>query len=98
MLYDPKWETQTEAKPTLQGFVAWLERQKAEARYQYMPCSTCAIGQYLTSIGTSYSEQCDGTRDYQYLCEWNHMITAPGVQTFGAALERARKYAASLGN
>ncbi len=93
MLYDPKWEQKTKTEPSLQGFILWLEQQNAGAAYKYMPCGTCAIGQYLTSIGTSYHEQCDPGRDIQYLCDWNFKITGPSPQTFGAALERARKMA-----
>ena len=92
MLYNPKWEADAKA-PSLAGFIAWLERQNAATPYKYTPCSTCAIGQYLQSIGTSYREQCGADKDITYLCEWNYKITRPMPQTFGAALERARDFA-----
>ena len=49
MLYDPKWD-----KPSVAGFRAWLERQDPEATFDYGDCDHCAVGQYLSSVGTGW--------------------------------------------
>lgn len=93
MLYDPKLEVKT--KPSLAGFVAWLELQDARRQYAYWRCNECAIGEYLSSIGTSYIDECGKGRPMiDNLCRWN-AATAPTPWTFGAALARARKLLAS---
>lgn len=92
MLYDPKWEQKTGTKPSLQGFIAWLEQQPPDEAYEYWTCHECAIGQYLQSIGTTYTDQCR-TGVIRLLCDWNNQITRKYPRTLGAALDRARLYA-----
>lgn len=90
MLYDPKWEANADTKPSLQGFIAWLEQQPADAIYDFTPCPTCAIGQYLRASGKTETDI--GCRTY---FDWNRHIAEPLPRTFGAALMRARTFAAA---
>lgn len=89
MLYDPKWN---EIKPaSLDGFIAWLEQQDQQGQYAYRPCETCAIGEYLKSIGTNYRDHvCGSEAGFYQASSWNKKITHPRPWTFGAALDRAR--------
>ena len=91
MLFNPKWKSD---EATLDGFIAWLERQDPSQEYQYSPATTCAISRYLGSIGITYDDFVDGS--FEQLCAWNTHITHPGEQTFGAALERAKAFAAKV--
>lgn len=88
MLYNPKW-----SKPSLGGFITWLSQQDPDTEYVYENCDTCAIGRYLKSIGTSYSDQLwpPSGAMFGIIREWNMNITFPFPRTFGAALKRARK-------
>lgn len=83
MLYDPKW-----SKPSLSGFIAWLEQQNPKARYDYRPAGNCAIGKYFKHLGTTYHKEV--FEMIRELYDWNQHITHPKPHTFGAALSRAR--------
>ena len=92
MLYDPKW-----AKPSLAGLVTWLKQQNPRKRFEYMPPDNCAIGQYLKSTGTSYSDYClTGREEFSNLRAWNRHITRHAT-TFGGALKKAKAYLAKHG-
>lgn len=99
MLYDPKWEQQTETGvPSLPGLIAWLETKDPAARYQWARCDgTCLIHQYLTSIG---AELTDGTHDdcnyFRAQGGYPSGIAVKSPRTFGAALERAREVLRSM--
>lgn len=82
--------TTVETTPTLYGFTAWLERQPADAHYEYSHCDVCAISQYCESIGTTYRAAMEAMGATFNL--WNGEITSPKPWTFGAAAERARAY------
>lgn len=97
MLYDPKWEKHTETKAdpfTLESLIAWLEKQPAEKSYNFNCVNgTCLAGQYFrATIGklpgdwwSRFMSFTGGSRSYIATREpWN----------FGAALERARQFAA----
>lgn len=58
MLYNPKWE-----KPSLEGFKDWLASQDPKIEFDYLNCGSCSVGQYLASLGTSWEEQDNATRD-----------------------------------
>jgi hypothetical protein len=91
MLYDPKWnKKEADTKPNLQGFIAWLEQQDPDTTYNYWSWDSCAIAQYMKSIGTDYHDEAK-TRG-MLICSWNGFITRPFPQTMGGALERARHY------
>jgi hypothetical protein len=85
MLYDPKWE-----KPSLAGFKRWLEQQYPDETFNYRDCDRCAVGQYLASIGTTWS-QADahivGNLDYYACRATNNALRHHSAQvTFGAVL------------
>jgi hypothetical protein len=51
MLYDPRWEVKTK-KPSLAGFIAWLETKNPRERYNFQNCDGhCAVDQYYASVG-----------------------------------------------
>lgn len=90
MLYDPKWEVKAAPLATwnLQRFIAWLETKNPNQEYHYSSPWSCAVAQYLESVGEKetvlFSHQ---------IPEPFHQIVWTGqgcVTTFGAALERAR--------
>lgn len=82
MLYDPKWETETKAKPSLAGLIAWLETKNPRARYQWH--RNCVIHQYLDAMGFEYSS------DSYFALEGEDAIALQRPHTFGALAERAR--------
>lgn len=87
MLYDPKWE-----KPSLAGFVAWLERQPPEKSYVWMNiCGECAVSQYFLTFAPE-EEHGDLWDKYGQPLD---MLAMDGTRTFGALLDRAR---AALGH
>jgi hypothetical protein len=98
MLYNPNW-----SKPSLAGLIAWLETQSAEHSYHYMDCDgMCLFGQYMASLGIKWRADPAGGLITPY---WHTLkavggfeaqtIAANAPHTFGAALDRARKFAAS---
>lgn len=99
MLYDPKWEKNSETKPhpSLEGLIAWLETKNPSERYDWSNCEgRCLIGQYGASLGLSWreinrAENGDPhTSLYYQLSTSNHQLALRGEHTFGGALERAR--------
>lgn len=106
MLYDPKWERkETKADPEYEGvrlseFIAWLETKPADERYRYTRPDQCAVAQFLQSKGLSESEskvsipRSDPWAEAHWL---DQIVCFTGSEaTFGAALQRAKAYAASL--
>lgn len=88
MLYDPKWEVQT--KPdvySLESLIAWLEKLPAEKTYIWAG-SDCLICQYLEAHGEN-KFRTYGKFQPELRVALVHPISGP--QTFGAALDRARK-------
>lgn len=86
MLYDLKWDLQTQADPfTVEKMIAWLEKQPADEEYNPFIPSICLVGQFCSA---------HGVRDVPVaLHGWLSFIafgdTAWAPMTFGAALERA---------
>lgn len=103
MLYDPKWN-ETTTKPdvfSLQGLIAWLEKQPADRVYCYADTGHCLLAQYFVASGFgpevavgagNFSERVNGRwgrcRHYSDALD---DIAVKKPRTFGAALERARK-------
>lgn len=111
MLYDKRWDAKTKADPlSLESLIAWLEKQPATKRYHYADSSGCALHQYFTaqgfkavSVGPRFFSYRRGTFfgrlfglcDRQELPpEFNSAVNCMS-QTFGTALDRARKLAAA---
>lgn len=77
---------------TLESLIAWLEKQPARKRYNFVACNgTCLLDRYIADIdggrlGTvsDHIKTCGGGEAY-------YSIAATSPWTFGAALTRARK-------
>lgn len=101
MLYDPKWEKQSETKAnpfSLAAFIAWLETKSPNGEYSYEDCDGgCLLGQFAANSGVSW-----GDLDYTHLNNIEvgntdyGLIAAKEPHTFGAALDRARAASRSL--
>jgi hypothetical protein len=98
MLYDPRWEQKTDRELfgiSLRAMIAWLETKPADEEYDYIDAPRCAIAQYLQAQGRSEDDSVvdfwptpePSQKDY-----WLFDIACTVPWTFGAALERARKY------
>lgn len=97
MLYDKRWD-KTEAKPdvfSLEGLIAWLEKQSPANSYCFFNNGGCLLHQYFTASAVDI----DWVGGYTYtlkgqpsepLPEPFEDISADYPHTFGAALERAR--------
>jgi hypothetical protein len=86
MLYDPRWEVKT--KPSLAGFIAWLETKNPKARYNYMNIEgLCPVDQYFTSIGIGVDTWRDASFPSEQWAELNDL--ACDHRTFGALLREA---------
>lgn len=99
MLFDPKWEAQT--KPdvfSLAGFIAWLENQPAEKRYNWYDIHACVVCQYLDAQGVEkIGGPVDGAHELDSVFKdieqyWRVAGAAPF--SFGAVLKRAKDEAA----
>lgn len=104
MLYDPKWDkTETKADPfSLESLIAWLEKQPAEATYDYGDSRQCMAAQCLRSHGVDESRYVglsgyaleDFFPGFRAIAIGDADIVSDGW-TFGAALSRARAVLAS---
>lgn len=98
MLYDPKWEVQTDLEydgVSLRGFIAWLETKDPNEAYLYEDPFSCAVAQYKISLG--YTRQESAISLLSSSSDWLHSIVcSPHKTTFGAALKRARKLQAKI--
>ena len=98
MLYDPKWEVEIKADPlSLEGVIAWLEKQPADEAYDYDDCSgACLYGLYMAHHGFTWeaSGACGkhvSSPERSQFCDLVYCeVAAEEPWTFGAALERAR--------
>jgi hypothetical protein len=89
MLYDPRWEVKTK-KPSLAGFIAWLETKNPRARYNFMDCyGLCPVDQYFTSIGIGVDTWHDPSFPREQWEELNDL--ASYHRTFGALLRECRQ-------
>lgn len=92
MLYDPKWEQQTEVNPhSVAGIIAWLETQPADKEYAWYDTRACLACRYLEALGYKapwgsfkYTGAFGNSDNY-------FEIAGQKPWTYGAALGRARK-------
>lgn len=101
MLYDPKWDKQiTKADPfSLSSLIAWLEMQPADREYNFIDVTQCLLTQYFRSHSKRVWITSNLSVHYKWwLFSWVKpipkkffCIALEHPQTFGAALERARK-------
>ena len=78
-------EAPVKEKPSLTGFIAWLETQNPTVEYDYCNVSVCAIGRWLHSLGLPPI----GMRFHEV--GLTERIVHDRPWTFGAALKRARR-------
>ena len=94
MLYNKRWDAKVETKAdplTLPALIAWLEKQPADAGYNYCQPETCLIAQYLKASGLK--KFCLMSREVERLGWMDIVHPISGDWTFGAALQRARALA-----
>lgn len=96
------WKQDTEtkpdlSKPSLEGFVAWLETMPPNGQYEFVACDgTCLIGLYATAIGHPkwidiHTALLPHPHDCPEMYVYDFGQLACGFpRTFGAALSRAR--------
>lgn len=92
MLYDPKWEKQTETKVnplSLNGLLAWLEKQPADAEYNWSSIHGCLVCNYLRAV-TGETHPAMRWDFGNVIGEHYATIASPRPWTNGAALDRAR--------
>lgn len=104
MLYDPKWEVKADPF-SLEALIGWLERQNPETQYCFHAWNDCLLAQWLRTIDantyTGGAERFDVDLPSGFHYVVNGQVVnlhhfkeiAHGDQTFGAALDRARKVA-----
>lgn len=103
MLFDPKWNQQDleYAGVTLSGFIAWLETQNPDTKYEYIDPMACALAQYRRHLGYSGVDLIVDFGPCGKLPsepgEWlERIVNGRGGCTFGAALKRAKEFRALL--
>ena len=106
MLYDPKWERKTETKADpfqLGTLIAWLTLQPGDKAYDYCDPHNCMLCQYFrahgfTNVIVSGNTLCHGPDeaeiDFPRIFSWDIGNSPDYRDTFGAALGRARAFAA----
>jgi hypothetical protein len=103
MLQNPNWdkpEQKTETEHpfmSIEHFIAWLEKQPGDRRYEYFSPYHCPIGKYCRANGSDYHAQYWGAEGKQKISDWNTYITCGAPWTYGAALNRAIEYKNSGG-
>lgn len=107
MLYDKRWEKKVAGDEgispeifSLDGLIAWLEKQPADEIYCYTSPDGCLLAKYFSACGlvnplVSRNRVCT---EYKFSTDrsfpedmWR--LAKDGKHTFGAALSRARKIA-----
>jgi hypothetical protein len=91
MLYDPTMKPETKADPlSLEGLIAWLEKQPAYLPYDWRKPRHCLIGQWLRSTGLPENEIDQASTGLTHADPFRHIALGNSGDTFGAALARAR--------
>jgi hypothetical protein len=93
MLHNPKWESETKPEMfSLESLIAWLETQPASKEYDYFNADKCVLGQWLYAMGCDFVT--DKSLEMGETSPFDDIAIYGLPYTFGAALERARAYAA----
>jgi hypothetical protein len=69
-------------------FIGWLREQHGDKTYDWSDGEHCLMAQYLEATGQQETEF-SMIRDWS----WYMDVTLPRPHTFGAALQRAKKFA-----
>ena len=79
--------------PELDKFIAFMEKQPAEYKYNYVNCEICPIAQYVwDAYGVTYFDAVANSHPVaNQFGVWNLLITHPRPRNFGAAAERAKE-------
>lgn len=87
----------TPAPFTLESLIAWLEMKAPDENYNWDDChGRCLISQYIYSTGgNGFTGYTNGVDRFEYNGVTAAKIAMPQPWTFGAALSRARAYAAN---
>jgi hypothetical protein len=107
MLYDPKWTKPAAVVWSLDRLIAWLETMPAGEQYCYTAGGECLLAQYLKGIGWATDPLVDSTSAedmaskklikipaaFNEIARESWRETGSRTNTFGAALERARRHA-----
>lgn len=89
MLHNPNWDKAKTSPLLLDNFIAWLQKQPADEKYDWLDSDSCLAAQYSQSIDREYGHNdilaLAGTfsadlENIAYARPWN----------FGAALNRAK--------
>lgn len=93
MLYNPEWKNDIHVI-SLDDFIGWLETKDPSKGYDFAYLSRCAMVQYMRTKGMDAGEG-----KYMPTCETvfgnergEQTVLAEEPQTFGALLERAKKW------
>lgn len=90
MLYDPKWEVKV--KPdvySLEGLIAWLEKQPADKKYNWASTNSCLCSQYFVGGGYGWADMHEEFKEKTGIRL--DKIAHQTPWTFGAALQRVRE-------
>lgn len=95
MLNDPRWNSE----PSLAGFALFVASKEPSERYNWSSCATCAVAQYLASIGRrlALSEWVDDLYTANILARGSHnnngrIMPAEAGWTFGQLADRILAY------
>jgi hypothetical protein len=104
MPFDGKEQQFTETKPdvfSLDGLIAWLEKQPGEREYDYCSSPDCLLTRYFASHGVDHTPPTPGKLTTSCIYGGRSIYNSPmhtaarhAPWTFGAALQRARDLAA----
>lgn len=83
---------------SLEGLIAWLEKQPPETTYRYTNSSSCLLTQWHRAFGIKRDSNGDYPTGVPYrIGTWGFSVAAgpqssndPSIWTYGAALERAK--------
>lgn len=99
MLFDPKWEVKADPF-SLESLIAWLEKMPVDGEYSWDDGTECLLGQWLRTLDPKIECKFNTGNLYLYEVHGQPVDLAKfetiaklhyDRDTFGAALERARK-------
>lgn len=91
MLYDPKWDIQTKARPTLRDFIRWLRTKDANASYDWSDPRGCACAQFYRERG-EYPDWIPANRKAREAEGVDiNVLASQNGWTYGALLQRCQE-------
>ncbi len=97
MLYNPDWKNPTRPGPvSAKDFIAWLESHDPTETYNFLKNDGyCLMGQYMATKGIRWGEsRYDPTTEKVFNSRYENAVwvLSDNPQTFGAALQRTKKF------